>query len=354
MVLRAKVKNQIEKFLLNHLVSPPFKAPYTRMWLNSSLQYIDDSDKGFQTIISWYNRLMRTWTIKQIYNFYKKKRNVFGAIDKPFSRIYYSRQESLKCLDIFLAYQFNCDYVRMNTFPIYLLAWLEEECGKKNTLVLLGNANCGKSWFINSIKNLVITHGGSSILNKNNQFGLGDAIGVKLIVLDELSFDNETWLENLKKLFSGEDTLIQKKYKDGAMITKTPVVVMSNKRDIIPPGDAFKERCHTIDWKAVTSVVSLVCRKRLHPFAIIEKVTNLIGRWPTSTILQISCLLEAHNLYSRINCFNWWTWTDNELDEFHVKLINILKDNPENLGIEDAYEHLMEQVEISKNCYENN
>lgn len=278
--------------LMNTLVCPPKLICNTSDWLqNDQLLFTDNSDKDFQNALNTYKRLLRTWSVENIVQHYSdpSRKVLFAAVDTPFENKYHNISDSISYMEDFLKYQLRDKF---ESFIIYLYLFLNRKTGKKNTMILWGPPNCGKSWFISCIKALMINCSSPSIMTANNNFCLSSAPDSNLLVCDELNYDRTTFTETLKLLTAGEDTEVSKKYREEVTVLRTPVIIMSNDQNVIPPGAIFDARCIKLRWGAVKK--EYMC-KLLHPFAfldLIKKFNN--GSIPGEDICN-KALLEFNN-----------------------------------------------------------
>lgn len=276
-----KIVDHILLFFDNNLISPISKCTLADNWLkDEKLLYITDMDREFKVAIDIYKRKIRKLRIPELYDHYTQPgRTVyFGCVDEGFYQKFWTVEESHAILDHFLTVQFG-DLDAGNEFIHYLYYFLTRQTGKKNCCVITGNPNGGKSYLINSISSLMVTVGKTTVVNKNNTFCFSGFGMSSLIVMDEMTYE-PFFLNEFKKMFSGEDTNISVKYKDPVEMGKTPCIVLNNDNNIIPHTPAFTCRCVFIHFASQFSDKSIF-RKNLHPWVFCERWKKLgKGEWP--------------------------------------------------------------------------
>nr|QTE04075.1 MAG: putative nonstructural protein [Phylloscopus schwarzi parvoviridae sp.] len=273
--------DKILKFFDYNLVSPISKCTLADNWLNDPfLLYITEEDKAFKVAVNIFTRRIRKMRIKDIYDQYSQSDRTiyFNCVDDDFDQQFWGIKESHEILDRFLTMQFG-DLESGNEFIHYLYYLLTRQVGKKNCLIITGNPNGGKSYLIKSIANLMIVVGKTTIVNKNNNFCFSGFDCASLIIMDELNYE-PFFLNDFKKMFSGEETNISVKYKDPRPMSKTPIIIMSNDANIIPRTPEYQVRCNFVHFNNQFTNRTMF-RKQLHPFMFCERWKQLgKGEWP--------------------------------------------------------------------------
>lgn len=274
----------ISQFLEKYLISPPQLCVMTTMYLqNKNLRFMDGEDKEFKKELNYYNRMILGWTLNDLFQHYSQPgRDVcFTAVNMPFSSIYHDLTTSIAYLNTFLQFQLE---EKAEHFLCYLYIFLNRLAGKKNGLVLVGAPNGGKSWFMSIIKSLQINYCSTSILNRTNNFAFSGTENAKLMILDELNYDPDTWGEQLKLLLAGEDMTVSVKYKNDQLVQKLPTVIMSNNPVPIPRTTAFAARCTYLRFKKADSLP--IFHRKIHPFAFMHLLYKVgDGKLPSDSIL---------------------------------------------------------------------
>ena len=174
---------------------------------------------------------------------------------------------------------------------LYLL--LTHQSEKQNCISIVGERDAGKSYLVESLADLCITYGNTTVMNKTDNFCMSSLVNKKLITLDEVTFDS-IYAEKLKLLFSGNPCTVAVKYENAVEISRTPVIAMANV-DRFPNTDIWNCRIKKYFWRKIdfeedyfdeTNFLPedlLVFKKnkyirKIHPFAIIDYWIK-IGLW---------------------------------------------------------------------------
>lgn len=241
-------ERKIMWFLFQNLITPPDACLKLRLFLEHIR--ISEEDRVFKDIIQIYNRWVRPLTLQQFIALYEGKNKVYTALDSDFGDTYWDLEESLNKLEFFLLKQFHNGESSVG-FMETLFKNQTRMGGKKgNTIWIKGPADCGKSWFVDSLKSLQGTFGICSILNKNNNFATAGLVDKRLIVLDEFNFDPLVYSDTVKALMSGNVFATPQKFKSDGAVLKTPVIMISN-GECIPDNEIFKSRHIRVDWSKI-------------------------------------------------------------------------------------------------------
>lgn len=230
-------------------------------------------NKQYVCHMDYFKRKVKLWKLSHVYDVYKDSRNFFMCYSGNLEEEYHSIDESIPIMKTFLKFQFQSEEL-VSQFLCYLYAFLDKQTGKKNGLQVTGPPDCGKSWFFSSISALMMTVGSASIMNKTANFPFGSCDNVRLIRLDELTYDPQVYTDTFKQLLSGEPMEANKKYMDNIVINKTPVIVMSNNNEVFPNTDAFSARLTKMIWRPVKGANYFY--RKIHPFAF-YKIWRQLG-----------------------------------------------------------------------------
>lgn len=140
--------------------------------------------------------------------------------------------------------------------------WVVKSTLKKNTIVLWGPTNTGKSAFLSGFKQCV-TWG--EVVNSNtfafeglinNQFGIWE----EPLISPELA-------EKAKQVFEGMETSIPVKYRKPVKLPRTPIFITTNHapwRFCTREEEMFKNRMHIFEWNHNMHNTSFTCRASEH------------------------------------------------------------------------------------------
>lgn len=289
-----RVETEICAFLEENLVCPPENCRLLAAYRNNEfIKFYTARDKEFATALTYYNNKIFSMSIYDIYNHYKDKNLYFKCLTTNIDSMYFSRDYSLKWLEYILLQQFQCKE-KADEFmtDVYLL--LTHQSGKKNCISIVGDYDAGKSYLIESICDLCITFGSTTIMNRTDNFCMSNLVNKKLIILDEVTYD-VIYKEKLKLLTSGNPCTVSVKYENPVEITRTPVIAMANSEKF-PSAGGWDNRMKRFYWKCCTfdetsysdeTVIDpedvLLFKKnryirKLHPFCFIDYWVK-IGLW---------------------------------------------------------------------------
>nr|WDW25798.1 MAG: NS1 [Canine parvovirus] len=140
-------------------------------------------------------------------------------------------------------------------------AWVSGTSDKKNTFVLWGPSNTGKSMFIKGFKEAVPW---GEIVN-GNSFGFEGLIGNKFGVWEEPLISAEA-AEKCKQIFEGMETSIPVKYKKPHKLQRTPIIITTNHapwRYCTNEEVMFSNRMFIYNWN-YSATDSFACRTSEH------------------------------------------------------------------------------------------
>jgi hypothetical protein len=277
-------ERKILKFLFDHIVTPAEACLKLRKFMTTIR--VSEEDKIFKDVIQVYNRWVRSLTLIEFVDMYRDKVKVYGAVDASFKDTYWDEEESLKKLEYFLDLQFH-NPEQSYEFMVNLYKSQTRQGGKKgNALWIKGPPDCGKSWFVDSLKSLQGTYGICSILNKNNNFATAGLVDKRLIVLDEFSFDPLVYSDVVKPMLSGNAFATPQKYKSDGCVLKTPVILISN-GECLPDNEVFNARHTRVNWETV----------RTHSYTPLEQVSTSD---PEKIVVNGVKMKLVHNFFGKL------------------------------------------------------
>ena len=119
---------------------------------------------------------------------------------------------------------------------------------KKATLFLYGEPDSGKTWMINSLLN------GCQVANlqisEQGQFDWQEALDRQFIHIGEINI-SERNVDMIKKIFSGESCMVNRKYQGFAELKRRAIFVDSNYvpwRFVHTEKEALEARCFMYSW----------------------------------------------------------------------------------------------------------
>lgn len=132
-------------------------------------------------------------------------------------------QTSVHLLEDWLEFQFG---TKKNEFIDNLYSVLNKVEPKRNTFIIQGPPNCGKTYFLRAILPWFMYFGEVRTMINNN-FPFQDCIQCGIIYIDEFQLTQEN-IEQMKVIMEGQDTIVNQKCKGGAMLHRTPIIGTTN------------------------------------------------------------------------------------------------------------------------------
>jgi hypothetical protein len=144
----------------------------------------------------------------------------------------------------------------MNPFCLILYIWMvaNRMLPKINTLQLVGDANSGKSFLLNSVARMAGLAGEIHRGDNNRTFVYQDAVDSRLIIMNEPSFEHGPAFQLLEVL-EGKATQIDVKYQKAVTLVPTPVFISGNTpvwAGCLSHEAAIKKRCISITTKTAS------------------------------------------------------------------------------------------------------
>ena len=160
-------------------------------------------------------------------------------------------------------FQYN-NKVRITTVLQTIFSILNRANGKQNTIVCISEPSAGKNFFYDPILHFCLSVGYIANFNKYVSFPLQDCAGKRILCWNEPNCEPGAW-DTIKMIFGGDTCPVRVKYMDDQQVTKTPVVVLSN-REIFPKEEAFNCRIFRQQWRPCPALRSY--DKKPHPLAV--------------------------------------------------------------------------------------
>ena len=150
--------------------------------------------------------------------------------------------------------------MRITTLLQIMFSILNRANGKQNTIVCISEPSAGKNIFYDLILYFCLGVGYIANFNKYVSFPLQDCAGKRILCWNEPNCEPGAW-DTIKMIFGGDTCPVRVKYMDNQQVTKTEVVVLSN-RDIFPKEVAFNCRIFRQQWRPCPELRSY---KKPHP-----------------------------------------------------------------------------------------
>lgn len=147
---------------------------------------------------------------------------------------------------------------------------LDRRIPKKNTLLLLGETNSGKTiLFTEPLSALCTFVGRLTAAGQSSEFYYQECVNQRLITVDEILLTREM-LQIFKVLLGGEDMNANTKHTKACQMERTPIIMTTNHAPWeLSPGDKITilNRCHYYQTKSCPMLENI---GKIHPLA-----------WPT-------------------------------------------------------------------------
>ncbi|EFX61411.1 hypothetical protein DAPPUDRAFT_339705 [Daphnia pulex] len=204
-------------------------------------------------------------------------RNTLNSNNVAFGEGFMSREDSFNVLKLMFS------TVRMNDLEaakliILFRKWFDRELGKKNTIILIGEPSCGKTWLAKAWMKLACYWGKITEWSKGNQFIFSGCCVGRIILHDECiqPIEDNAYSETLKKIYAGECCPISVKYQSGQLSCGAPVIGTCNSfpirnRDAVFR-QAFDERITFLDWHGKEAMDSANIYGECNPRALFDLV----------------------------------------------------------------------------------
>lgn len=246
-----RLQQRILKLLKENPVAPPDHICKTSVWLDDEeLMFKSMKHQEVAHAVAVFKHQLMRYTIED-YNAMYSNPNcnfIFASGHEGADNYYYDVDKSLDILLELLAFQFEDDYERIQHFIHRLFAVLEKKEPKFNTIVVHSESNAGKTFFFNCIKDYYLSVGHIGKPSKYCQFPFQAMESKRLVMWNEPSYHPE-YIERIKEILGGDNTSVNVKYMPEANISRTPVIVTTNKVVSFMTHPAFKSRLEVFTWR---------------------------------------------------------------------------------------------------------
>lgn len=254
--------NTPREFFWQYFPVPLDRAPAKLLWLqNPRLNHITNYKPEFENDTDIFEREIFIYSIQQLYEKLENGSPLFSMLHVTDIK-YENRVESTNNLGYFLEYQLK---QQKEQFIEFLWDLLNHKSGKFNCLNIIGPASSGKTFFVRTIKEAMITSGLIANITRNSQFPFNNCINKRLLHWDEPNFEPAA-TEQLKQLFSGDELSVNVKYSPYQTIQRTPVIVTAN-ANVFPMNEAFNCRIQHFNF---LQAPFLKTWKQFHPMSIYD------------------------------------------------------------------------------------
>lgn len=171
-------------------------------------------------------------------------------------------------------------------FILKLYIILAKKDAKRNTFMLQGQSNAGKTYWTNGLTPFPDTIGGTT---QSAEFAFMKCIGKDIIVIPELTLTKPESVEELKQVMEGFPVQINIKNKEPKILSRTPVLLQCNStpwaKSFSQESQAFLNRLYGFTNLKYSMVLSFIDGKRPDPrffqeiFAYMMSMEEKNGPW---------------------------------------------------------------------------
>ena len=161
------------------------------------------------------------------------------------------RPKSLNLIKRLLLEQYN-SATEIVEFIGKVKSIIDKRPPKINTVFIIGGAGSGKTFFLDTLINLIWSVGFcESNFNKTRNFPLENLLRKRMGVINEFSCE-DSMKDTCKELFEGTRTIVNAKYKSRTTIPRTPIFITTNNPFGLgfsgPDRRAFEQRMFVERW----------------------------------------------------------------------------------------------------------
>lgn len=241
---------KMEKVLMSSPVCPMIGIVDSDLWLNDpDLMYLRKDNKTVQNVLDTWAQKTCRWSIFDFNTFYSRDNctPLFWAGYREFDSVYYDVEQSLEVVDRLLKFQCNQDAVQVQEFLQDCFVVMERKIPKLGTLLIKSAPSAGKNFLMEVFLDYYWNRGQLGNLNKNNQFGLQEAAGKRILLWDEPNYESGM-VETLKNVTAGHPFCARVKCKGDAAVYSTPLIILTNRNISLLSNPAFNDRMRVHHW----------------------------------------------------------------------------------------------------------
>ena len=150
-----------------------------------------------------------------------------------------------------------------------IFAWIDKEISKKNTFTIIGPPSSGKTYFMDTVCDLLWNCGKMKNFSRIQQFPLDDCFNRRVLIWNEAAVAADSVnINKAKEILEGHDTVADRKYLPPGYVRRTPVAITSN-NDLWAvcqsEAQAFQDRMFYYRWHRQDWLKKF--QKKPHPLA---------------------------------------------------------------------------------------
>nr|UQT02526.1 nonstructural protein [Red mite densovirus 1] len=255
-------EDYIAYMFLRFMCTPFTKCLGSPLWnKNAKTKWITKKDKAIQAV---QDVIYKEWAylsveqIMDIYNMLPGKGPRWNAGLRCPIQFFLNINTSIKVIKYILKKQTG--HVKHSVQAIYDL--LNKVKPKRNTLMIVGAPNAGKTYLVESLAQFCHNTGYLANFNRTTAFPLNDCVDRRLIIWNEPNFE-ESAAETLKMILGGDKLAANKKWEDHAHIDRTPVIITTNAQIFNMSNPVWSSRILVWNWQSLPALKYYT--KPIHP-----------------------------------------------------------------------------------------
>lgn len=253
---------------INHIFS-------LSVWLQSKYKFFNRASPLMVNILkivaNFYNELSVV-ELKEHFDSCEPQNLIFNSPAGRVDEYYMSISESFDILEKLLFFQFDDDIEQVSSFVVNLFNVIDKKVPKKNTIFVLSEPNAGKNFFFDTFIHYCINFGQMGNFNRYCTFPLMECVDKRIILWNEPVMEPSA-TETLKCILGGDTCNAKVKFQGDAVITRTPVIVLSN-NDVFPKDKAFRSRMYSYRWRSCDMLRNI--NKKPHPLCVYKFYSKYI------------------------------------------------------------------------------
>nr|QTE04117.1 MAG: nonstructural protein 1 [Emberiza spodocephala ambidensovirus] len=257
-------EEELLEWIRHFPASPILNIVNSTLWLQSPYKFMRRSDPMISTVTDVMSLEIINYSFLEMYEYAKSVSPLYAAYKMNVSDYYLSQDESLSIMNTLLSHQFNDDLDTIRQFLTDLYNILDKRLPKVNAMQIISPPSAGKNFFFDAVIHFFFAYGQIGNFNKFNNFPLQECINKRILLWNEPNIEPSA-VDTLKMLFGGDAVNAKIKYQADAVISRTPIVILSNK-SVFPNDAAFQCRMITYHWTAAPFLKEV--DKKIYPLSL--------------------------------------------------------------------------------------
>lgn len=235
-------------------------------WMNDGiLSFYDSADHDYRRAVNAVNRKFMNLSFEEIESITELSNPVYYA---RHPNHYYSREKSLEVIEKLLYHQYKSED-EVSEFVNRVFDITEKRIEKKNTMLLKGPPNSGKTYFTMFVIAFYINVGHVANFVRGQNFPLNDCCHRRILFWNEPSICPSSY-DTVKMLCGGDPCPAKKKYSEDITISRTPLFINTNSSAVFPKTPVWDTRIYTESW--TTADFLKECTQYPNPIAFIDLI----------------------------------------------------------------------------------